>query len=89
MDVLTREQRIALHNVYMRCPTFGKHNNNYGVTWEDAREKANLFPWCGTEQYKQQSYKAFRKTVQYGYDCIMLPWCGMWLGIEKDGYTHS
>jgi hypothetical protein len=21
--------------------------------------------------------------------CVMLPWCGMWLGIEPDGYTHS
>ncbi len=20
---------------------------------------------------------------------VMLPWCGMWLGIEPDGYTHS
>lgn len=35
------------------------------------------------------SYKQFRKTVQIGYDCIMVPWCGMWLGIETDGYTHS
>jgi hypothetical protein len=21
--------------------------------------------------------------------CIMVPWLGMWLGIEPDGYTHS
>jgi hypothetical protein len=21
--------------------------------------------------------------------CIMVPWCGMVLGIEEDGYTHS
>ena len=21
--------------------------------------------------------------------CLMVPWCGMWLGIEKDGHTHS
>jgi len=37
------------------------------------------------------SYREFRKTVQ-GYpggDCVLVPWCGMWLGIEKDGYTHS
>lgn len=20
---------------------------------------------------------------------LFLPWCGMWLGIETDGYTHS
>ena len=39
------------------------------------------------------SYLAFRRTVVgpiYSNDpCIMVPWCGMWLGIEPDGYTHS
>lgn len=37
------------------------------------------------------SYLAFRKTVQPSfYDkCVMVKWCGMWLGIEEDGYTHS
>ncbi len=35
------------------------------------------------------SYRQFRRTVQPGWDCIMIQWCGMWLGIEKDGYTHS
>lgn len=34
-------------------------------------------------------YRRFRRTVQPGYDCAMVHWCGMWLGIEKDGYTHS
>lgn len=35
------------------------------------------------------NYRQFRKTVAHSYDCIMLMWRGMWLGIEKDGYTHS
>lgn len=35
------------------------------------------------------NYLQFRRRVQHGYDCIMLQWCGMWLGIETDGYTHS
>jgi len=35
------------------------------------------------------SYRQFRRSVQHGWDCIMIEWCGMWLGIEKDGYTHS
>ena len=35
------------------------------------------------------SYRQFRKTVQPGWDCVMVKWCGMWLGIERDGYTHS
>ncbi len=35
------------------------------------------------------TYRQFRRTVLGGYDCIMVKWCGMWLGIEPDGYTHS
>ena len=35
------------------------------------------------------TYLQFRRSVQSGYDCIMVQWCGMWLGIEKDGHTHS
>lgn len=35
------------------------------------------------------SYRAFRRRVIPGPDCILLPWCGMWLGIERDGYTHT
>jgi hypothetical protein len=35
------------------------------------------------------SYREFRREVQYMGDCIMVRWCGMWLGIERDGYTHS
>ena len=39
-----------------------------------------------------RSYREFRRRVIptfYGDDVIMLHWCGMWLGIETDGYTHS
>jgi hypothetical protein len=38
-----------------------------------------------------RSYHAFRKTARMAcaIDCLMVPWCGMWLGIEPDGYTHS
>jgi hypothetical protein len=35
------------------------------------------------------SYRQFRATVQTGFDCIIVQWCGMWLGIGLDGYTHS
>ena len=35
------------------------------------------------------TYRQFRKRVQFSYDCAMVPWAGMWLGIELDGYTHS
>ena len=35
------------------------------------------------------SFLSFRRTAVQGYDCVMVQWCGMWLGIEQDGYTHS
>ena len=38
------------------------------------------------------TYLQFRRTARGlgpRYGCIMVPWCGMWLGIERDGYTHS
>lgn len=49
-------------------------------------------PHSYRDQYagnRRQSYRAFRKTVQGGPGCIMVAWCGLWLGIELDGYTHS
>jgi len=36
-----------------------------------------------------KSYREFRKRVKRGPGFLVLPWCGMWLGIEPDGYTHS
>lgn len=35
------------------------------------------------------SFEAFCLRVVPGTDYLMLPWCGMWLGIELDGHTHS
>ena len=46
-----------------------------------AKEASRIPTW--------HNYRTARKAVQVGYDCIMIFWCGMWLGIEKDGYTHS
>jgi hypothetical protein len=39
----------------------------------------------------QGTYREFRRTVQPELcgPAVMVPWCGMWLGIEKDGHTHS
>jgi hypothetical protein len=40
---------------------------------------------------KPKSYLAFRRTAHISHmqGCVMLPWCGMTLGIERDGHTHS
>jgi hypothetical protein len=35
------------------------------------------------------TYRQFRRLVVHRRDHILVPWCGMWLGIELDGYTHS
>lgn len=39
---------------------------------------------------RQMTYLEFRRTVIVTfYDCVMVQWQGMWLGIEDDGYVHS
>ena len=38
---------------------------------------------------KPETYLKFRRTVYYGWDCIMVPFVNMHLGIEDDGYIHS
>lgn len=42
-----------------------------------------------TDKPDLKLYRAFRRTVQPGWGCVMVPFAGMWLGIEPDGYTHS
>ena len=37
-------------------------------------------------------YRQFRASIQPSFGCdgaVMVRWAGMWLGIERDGYTHS
>ena len=46
----------------------------------------------GDLKAKGISFRDFRRTVQptFGMDgAVVVHWCGMWLAIEKDGYTHS
>jgi transposase len=35
------------------------------------------------------TYLQFRRTVQAGWDCVMVRWAGMYVGIEACGYAHS
>lgn len=35
------------------------------------------------------SYRELRRKVVPGHGYILVPFAGMWLGIEPDGYTHS
>jgi hypothetical protein len=39
---------------------------------------------------KPKSFLAFRRSAFLAWGgVVMVPFCGMWLGIETDGYTHS
>lgn len=39
---------------------------------------------------KPSSYLTFRRTaINTHMNCVMVPWCNIWLGIEPDGHTHS
>ncbi len=41
---------------------------------------------------RTQTYREFRKTVLATYfmgGCVMVPFAGLWVGIEADGYAHS
>jgi len=75
----TRAQREALFRVFQRdFPNWispGKRRSKY---------TENTIVPVPTIQWRR-----FRATVRPGPGCIMLPWAGMWLGIEVDGYTHS
>jgi len=45
--------------------------------------------WGGNP--KPKTYLQFRRTAYNDViaNCVIVPWCGMWLGIEPDGYTHT
>ena len=57
------------------------------VILNNAQRKSLYRKWAQNDQ--GLTYREFRRTVQCGWDCAMVQWCGMWLGIELDGYTHS
>jgi hypothetical protein len=77
----TRAQREALFKVFQReFPSW------YSPGWRYRYGSGNELVKVPTIQYRR-----FRRTVKpfFGDTCIMVPYAGMWLGIEQDGYTHS
>lgn len=41
---------------------------------------------------QDMTYLQFRRSVEPSICCndaIMVEWCGMWLGIETNGYSHA
>ena len=81
MSVITREQRKALKRVFDRQPLTLEWNGKTNMPY-NAMEGRN---W----EKPLMTYRQFRKLAVQSFDCLMVPWCGMWLGIETDGYTHS
>lgn len=77
MIITTREQRKALKRIFDRGPIYPY------ITPQEKTE--GVVPVALT-------YKQFRRRVQatFGMDnAIAVPWAGMWLLVETDGYTHS
>ena len=83
----TKAQRKALFRIFQR--------DFPGWVTPTKRYEKLPCPQCGYHgdmvKVPSLQYRRFRKTVRpfFGDTCIMVPWAGMWLGIETDGYTHS
>jgi len=76
---LNKEQRQALARIYARANL--RHVPIGGGKFE--------FRQSQNQHFKPVTYLEFRRSVQSGYGCALVHWCGMWLGIEHDGYVHS
>jgi hypothetical protein len=79
MTITNRNQRVALKRVYDR-----------GTLWAKDLVMTTVDSAYGVG--KPLTYKEFRKKVSgtFGMDgAVIVPWCGMWLAIERDGYVHS
>lgn len=77
MVILTKKQRAVIKLVFDRGPTYPY------VTPTEKKAGITAVPL---------TYKQFRRRVQPTFGCdgaVALPWAGMFLCIEKDGYTHS
>ncbi len=82
----TRAQREAIFKVFQR--------DFPGWVTPTTRMAEKPCPRCGycggLVKVPSSQYRRFRKSVLgTSMNCVMLPWKGMWLGIELDGYTHS
>jgi hypothetical protein len=83
MVKLNRKQREALYRVFNRCPLDADANKLHCPSDANADILGGVLT--------PLTYRQFRQKVQpmLGGGGVMIHWCGMWLGIETDGYTHS
>jgi hypothetical protein len=76
----TRAQRQALLRVYNRAVVYV---NPITGTVGSNRSEFDESPL---------TFRQFRQRVMPTFNCdscIMIQWCGMWVGIEVDGYCHT
>lgn len=62
------------------------------VILTNAQRGAVKRAWLRMDESTRPSYRSFRASVQGTFGCdgaVVAPWCGMWIVIERDGYTHS
>ncbi len=86
MIILTKGQRTALKRVFDLRPLYILPDGIIKSAEIGSRLNLECDVWLTAPL---ATYRQFRRTVQPALGCIMVPWCGMWLGIEPDGYTHS
>lgn len=72
----TRKQREAIWRLF--CRLHDGHN-----------DPLDYVSPSDTQAMHGMAFRAFRKTVHNYGDYMGVQWHGMFLGIEKDGYTHS
>lgn len=91
---------MAGYAVQIRSPIIRHHRRGKMViTTREQRKaiaqifnRAKLFEQDDTGGYYEVRYRQFRKKAQPTFGCdgaVALPWCGMWLVVERDGYVHS
>jgi hypothetical protein len=70
----TAAQQQALRTVFDRRP----------LAWNDPNRRPR-------DGERAMTWTEFKSLVQpaLGINCLMVPWAGMWLGVETDGYVHS
>jgi hypothetical protein len=55
------------------------------------QQKALLELYRRSDVPQSPTFLKFRRNAfwEFGGKALMVPWCGMIVGIEPDGYTHS
>lgn len=76
---LTKAQRVALWHLFQRD----------FPSWVSPTRRHHSGMELGIIKVPTVQWRRFRKSAVATADCVMIEWHGMWLGIEKDGYTHS